>query len=82
MNREEAVNTLGNFKRYISGGGVTDLKANEALDMAIEALKADIVRCGECKHLMPDGRCWEFADDAIRPSASDFCSYGERREDE
>ena len=41
MNREEAVNTLGNFKRYISGGGVTDLKANEALDMAIEALKRE-----------------------------------------
>ena len=41
-----------------------------------------IVRCGECKHLMPDGRCREFADDAIRPSASDFCSYGERSEDE
>ena len=39
-----------------------------------------IVMCGECKHLMPDGRCREFADDAIRPSASDFCSYGERKE--
>ena len=38
----------------------------------------DIVRCGECKHMMPDGRCREFADDAIRPSVSDFCSYGER----
>lgn len=38
MTREEAINTLGNFKRYISGGGVTDRKANEALDMAIEAL--------------------------------------------
>ena len=39
-----------------------------------------IVRCGECKHLMSDGRCREFADDAIRPSASDCCSYGERSE--
>ena len=39
MTREEAVNTLGNFKRYISGGGVTDLKANDAIDMAIEALQ-------------------------------------------
>ena len=41
MTREEAINTLGNFKRYISGGGVTDLKANEAIDMAIEALQAE-----------------------------------------
>ena len=47
-----------------------------------EAPSIDIVRCGECKHLMPDGRCREFADDAIRPSASDFCSYGEGSEDE
>ena len=54
-------------------------EAGKALDMAIEALQTDIVRCGECKHLMPDGRCWKFADDAIRPSASDFCSYGERK---
>ena len=39
MTREEAITTLGNFKRYISGGGVTDLKANEAIDMAIEVLQ-------------------------------------------
>lgn len=34
MTREEAINTLGNFKRYISGGGVTDRKANKTIDMA------------------------------------------------
>lgn len=44
MTREEAINTLGNFKRYISGGGVTDRKANKAIDMAIEALKAEAVQ--------------------------------------
>lgn len=41
----------------------------------------EVVRCGECKHMIADGRCMEFADDGIRPSAADFCSYGERRED-
>lgn len=41
MTREEAINTLGNFKRYISGGGVTDRKANKAIDMAIDALQAN-----------------------------------------
>lgn len=41
-----------------------------------------VVRCGECKHLMADGRCFAFADDNIRPSVSDFCSYGERREED
>ena len=38
-----------------------------------------VVRCGECKHMLADGRCKEFADDGIRPSVSDFCSYGERK---
>ena len=38
----------------------------------------ELVRCKECKHMTADGRCLEFADDALRPSASDFCSYGER----
>ena len=41
----------------------------------------EVVRCGECKHMMADGRCKEFADDEVRPSATDFCSYGKRRED-
>ncbi len=40
----------------------------------------DIVRCGECKHLKADGTCDIFADDNIRPSVSDFCSHGERKE--
>lgn len=44
--------------------------------------EVDLVRCGECKHLKADGTCDIFADDNIRPSASDFCSYGERRTDE
>lgn len=44
MTREEAINTLGNFKRYISGGGVTDIKANKAIDMAIEALQTEAVQ--------------------------------------
>lgn len=43
-------------------------------------IEIDLVRCGECKHLKADGTCDIFADDNIRPSVSDFCSYGERRE--
>lgn len=41
----------------------------------------EVVRCGECKHMMACGRCIKFADDGIRPSVSDFCSYGERRKE-
>ena len=38
-----------------------------------------VVRCGCCKHMRADGYCYMFADDRIRPSVSDFCSYGERK---
>lgn len=39
----------------------------------------EVVRCGECKHMVADGTCKVFADDNIFPSASDYCSYGERK---
>lgn len=50
MTRKEAIKTLANFKRYISGGGVTDLKANEALDMAMDAIVAqgNPIICPRC----------------------------------
>lgn len=63
MTRDEAINTLANFKVYISGGGVTDKKANEALDLAIATLvhlpsanrpkgrwidKGDYAECSNC----------------------------------
>ena len=54
----------------------------EWIDDAPTVDTVPVVRCGECKHLMADGRCFEFADDNIRPSVSDFCSYGERREED
>ena len=41
-----------------------------------------VVYCGECKYMMPDGHCTMFADDRIRPSSSDFCSAGERKDGE
>lgn len=47
---------------------------------AIDAVH--VVRCGECKYLAPGGICETFADDMIEPSASDYCSYGERRSDD
>ena len=40
----------------------------------------EIIYCGECKHMMPNGKCRQFADSTIRPSASDFCSAGERKD--
>lgn len=48
MTREEAINVLGNFKRYISGGGVTSRTDTEAINMAIEALNREqlLIDCG------------------------------------
>ena len=43
--------------------------------------KSEIIYCGECKHMMPTGRCSDFADPSIRPSASDYCSNAEKRQD-
>lgn len=58
-----------------------DIPIPELYDILERMPTVDVVRCGECKHMMPDGRCYEFADPCVRPSASDFCSYGERIED-
>lgn len=80
MTREEAIKILEYTLECVDEETPKGANEAEAIPMAIEALQTDIVLCGECKHMMPDGRCEEFADDAIRPSVSDFCSYGERRE--
>ena len=50
------------------------------LDEMPEVDAVPVVRCGECKYMLPCGRCTMFADDKIRPSVSDFCSHGERGE--
>lgn len=55
----------------------------EQIEKAVNALpsaQAEIIYCGECKHMMPNGKCRQFADSTIRPSASDFCSAGERKD--
>lgn len=46
----------------------------------IPSAQPEIIYCGECKHMMPNGKCRQFADSTIRPSASDFCSAGERKD--
>ena len=51
----------------------------EKLDKA--SAEPEIIYCGECKHMMPNGRCSVFADPSIRPSASDYCSNAEKRQD-
>ena len=60
-------------------------KAFESLEQfgnseQLPSAQPEIIYCGECKHMMPNGKCRQFADSTIRPSASDFCSAGERKD--
>ena len=55
MTKTEAIEALAKFKRYISGGGVVDRTANQALNMAIKALEQqkceqDKKDCNNCKY--------------------------------
>ena len=90
MTREEAVDTLKKVKLLLrlypkrKKQKETVSELNEAVDMAIEALKEDIVRCGECLHMKAEcsdeGTCfywckhWDNATDSWG-----WCYYGERR---
>ena len=87
MTREEAIKALNEY------GTLFPSDKSEAIDMAIEALQTDIVRCGECKSSYtvdftntPARVIKRFC--RIRRNAltgsftvqdNDFCSYGERR---
>lgn len=80
MTREEAIEKLEAFAPMV----VDDTR--EALDMAIEALKTDIVRCGECKYRDPENKhcdCGLLERLGCRFPVNDdyFCSYGERSEE-
>lgn len=71
MTREEAIKALNEY------GTLFPSDKSEAIDMAIEALQTDIVRCGECEH-KADNYCHKHSHEV---TASDFCSYGEGREE-
>ena len=51
-----------------------------------DAPSIDIVRCKECKHYnsyeSTFGKGWFCWRDNVKRNADDFCSYGERKDDE
>ena len=77
MTREEAIQILstrdwsGMLCGYTSG-------YTEALDMAIEALKIDLVRCKECRFFKRE-ECRYYIAHGIRRKPNDFCSYGKHK---
>ena len=89
MTREEAIEIVKSaFSAWESEFRVPNddwSEEHEALDMAIEALKTDIVRCKDCKHWKwiewaKEYRC-TFRNTAFNTRDNDFCSFGERGEE-
>ena len=93
MTIEEAIKVLRTESVEIGGNAVSVCQFLEALDMAVKALDAvPVVRCRDCQHWKPTGSkagnsfsdmeyiggC-EFTKYCRRES--DFCSYGNRKED-
>ena len=82
MTKDEAIEKLDDLRDEVYNEDSDGYTYAKAIDMAIESLSADkveVVRCGDCRFLMPSGLCTVFADECIRPSVSDFCSHGQRR---
>ena len=83
MTREMAINIL---RGAVLG---TNEQTHEAVFMAIKALKeqervdaVEVVRCKDCIHRMKNGMC-EYKDySVVAQDDNDFCSWGERREDD
>lgn len=81
MTREEATIMLVHTKEFLMGDKICWSKYDchiEAIDMAIEALQADIVRCENCKH---QDECeevvlFEVNDDEVMGHRVHWCSYG------
>lgn len=76
--REELITFIGTF----------ECPSLEAVEMAIEALQTDIVRCRDCKHWKDyECHCESASTDheggasySLDRDANDYCSFGERKE--
>ena len=76
MTREEAIQRL-----KANRDAMYFPETIEALDMAIEALQTEVVRCGECKKQYTNNCYMIYGKNMMRNLFdNDFCSYGERRE--
>ena len=81
ISRQAAIDAAALSAAEWDGMYVQDIngRIREALEK-LPSAQPEIIYCGECKHMMPNGKCRQFADSTIRPSASDFCSAGERKD--
>ena len=79
MTKEEAITILKDISWQM--GSVKRWENIEAIDMAIEALQTDLVRCKDCKWYNHLGCAIRIIDDSDKPDDNDFCSFGERSEE-
>lgn len=75
MTREEAIDIL------VGVIAANSEEENEALDMAIEALQTDIVRCEDCKYKGKVGDLLVCRIHEVSTRTDDYCSRGERSEE-
>lgn len=74
IDKTEAMRRFMDFGREIP---------KEQVMAVLASIKEGVVRCGECKHLYNDadtGKACEFTNMGMKPD--DFCSFGERKDDE
>lgn len=78
ISRQDAVREIAN---HLGIPAENWMKIAEEWLRDVPSAQPEIIYCGECKYMMPNGRCSAFADPSIRPSASDYCSCAERRQE-
>lgn len=80
MTRKEAIEIINNTSFFAPSMSEVD----EALNMAIESLSIDVVRCKDCIHHKKFFGRNEYYCDVFdwHSRRMDYCSFGERREDE
>ena len=86
MTREEAIKRFENLLLHVDTDCVMGMETTEAINMAIKALEQpEIVRCKDCKYLLPKGSFCSKDMCGLRGMAhyrhvdiyNDFCSWGE-----
>lgn len=87
MTREEAAGKINAIKKYLTAGNpIWDVREiDEALNMAIEALKQEpVVRCKDCIHRYATGDVTKYyVCDFMDAQYEDngYCHHGEREEE-
>ena len=86
IDRQAAINALIEELAHRPDGywdsGLKQYDVEVVLNQQPSIDAVEVVRCGECKYMMSNGACYEFADPYANLSASDFCSRGERKDEQ